>query len=74
MHMRKKRIMLHQYKVIKTKASFIYIYIYIYIYLYIYVYIYIYIYIYENYIVSVGLLENAHYNLRVRIGYKLQPV
>ena len=56
--MRKKRIMLHQYKVIKTKAS----------------YIYIYIYIYENYIVSVGLLENAHYNLRVRIGYKLQPV
>ena len=60
MHMRKKRIMLHQYKVIKTKAS--------------YIYIYIYIYIYENYIVSVGLLENAHYNLRVRIGYKLQPV
>ena len=56
MHMRKKGIMLHQYKVIKTKAS------------------YIYIYIYENYIVSVGLLENAHYNLRVRIGYKLQPV
>ena len=50
--MRKKGIMLHQYKVIKTKAS----------------------YIYENYIVSVGLLENAHYNLRVRIGYKLQPV
>ena len=58
MQMRKKGIMLHQYKVIKTKAS----------------YIYIYIYIYENYIVSVGLLENAHYNLRVRIGYKLQPV
>ena len=52
--MRKKRIMLHQYKVIKTKAS--------------------YIYLYENYIVSVGLLENAHYNLRVRIGYKLQPI
>ena len=30
--MRKKGIMLHQYKVIKTKASYIYIYIYIYIY------------------------------------------
>ena len=50
--MRKKRIMLHQYKVIKTKAS----------------------YIYMKTTLYQWKMENAHYNLRVRIGYKLQPV
>ena len=58
-----------------------YVYIYIYIYIHTYIYIYyiycIYIYIYthisnKKYIISLSLLQNAHYNLRVRIGHKLQ--
>ena len=45
--------------------------------MYVYIYIYIYIYIYthisnKKYIISLSLLQNAHYNLRVRIGHKLQ--
>ena len=36
-------------------------------------YVYIYIYILNiKYIISLSVLQNAHYNLCVRIGYKLQ--
>ena len=41
-------------------------------YVYIYIYIYIHTYQIKKYIISLSLLQNAHYNLRVRIGHKLQ--